>query len=339
LVAFNPFYFRADIGVTIGASLRVNLLFTTVTFSVELGATMGLWGPPTGGKVHVSWFIISFTINFGADEDPKLNSPAVWQDFKPLIPELSSICSLQANNGLSKTIDKDAAGEKKIWIVRAGDFSFYSQTAIPFSDFVCKSSNTVKATKDSENNQPYNVMIRIMNKTNVKSIHEISILRDGKEFDVSAWSIKPYYQDVPSALWGKPLTDGNGEFIRNPEVPSNDTVPQAPVGLNVVPPLPVLGYSAGEMIFDVFKYDDILPNGEIPISKASPAGGFVPAYASDTIEKISGIMDSSEGGAKSCRDSIYDVLIQTGLYDGTNGTLNNLAANSAQLYTDEPLKL
>ncbi|MDP4146696.1 MAG: hypothetical protein Q8936_19830, partial [Bacillota bacterium] len=102
---------------------------------------------------------------------------------------------------------------------------------------------------------------------------------------------------------------------------------------------PVLGYSAGEMIFDVFKYDDILPNGEIPISKTSPAGGFVPSYASDTIEKISGIMDSSEGGAKSCRDSIYNVLVQTGLYGGTNGTLDNLAANSAQLYTDEPLKL
>jgi len=79
LVEWAPFHYVVDISVSIGASYRLHLLFTTVTVSVELGAELTVWGPPTGGKVHVSWSVISFTVSFGADQSDK-PPPLDWSN-------------------------------------------------------------------------------------------------------------------------------------------------------------------------------------------------------------------------------------------------------------------
>ena len=40
------------IGISIGVSYKLDLLFTSVTVTAELGATVNLWGPPTGGVAY-----------------------------------------------------------------------------------------------------------------------------------------------------------------------------------------------------------------------------------------------------------------------------------------------
>ncbi len=66
LIVWAPFHYVIDISVNVGVSYRVNLLFVTVTLSVELGAGLTIWGPKMGGEVYINWYIISFTISFGA---------------------------------------------------------------------------------------------------------------------------------------------------------------------------------------------------------------------------------------------------------------------------------
>lgn len=76
---WEPFLYDVGIGIRIGASYRWDFFPFYKTFKVELGADLEFWGPPFGGKVHVSWFIISFTISFG--EDRPQEKYLEWQGF------------------------------------------------------------------------------------------------------------------------------------------------------------------------------------------------------------------------------------------------------------------
>lgn len=69
IVSWKPFYYQARIGVSLGASYRVDVWFIHKTFSIELAAELALWGPEVQGRLHVSWFIISFTISFSKGAD------------------------------------------------------------------------------------------------------------------------------------------------------------------------------------------------------------------------------------------------------------------------------
>jgi uncharacterized protein DUF6603 len=63
LIEWAPFHYIIEISISVGASYRLHLLFVTVTLKIELGADLTLWGPKMGGKVHVNWSIISFSIS------------------------------------------------------------------------------------------------------------------------------------------------------------------------------------------------------------------------------------------------------------------------------------
>ena len=84
ILFYRPFYLIADASISIGISYRLDLLFIHTTISVEIGADFHLWGPPIGGTVHVNWYIISFTIGFGADE--ALPTTIDWDSFRAMLP-------------------------------------------------------------------------------------------------------------------------------------------------------------------------------------------------------------------------------------------------------------
>ena len=146
LVTWKPFSFAASIGISIGASYTLNLLFTSVTLSVELGASLTLWGPPTGGSVTIDWSVISFTIGFGADQPSALAQTLDWAAFSGLLPHTSSahaalfggtasadaqaLLSVHVNDGLSTTVT--VAGDT-VWVVRSDRFAFASASPVPAS--------------------------------------------------------------------------------------------------------------------------------------------------------------------------------------------------------------
>lgn len=69
IVSWKPLFYQARIGVSLGASYRVDVWFIHKTFSIELAAELVLWGPEVQGRLHISWFIISFTISFSKGAD------------------------------------------------------------------------------------------------------------------------------------------------------------------------------------------------------------------------------------------------------------------------------
>lgn len=77
----ETFLYDIRVGVSIGASYRVETFFLRHTFTIELAADVHLWGPDFSGSARISWFIISFTVSFGDGAAPKI--PTVdWNEFK-----------------------------------------------------------------------------------------------------------------------------------------------------------------------------------------------------------------------------------------------------------------
>ncbi|KAK5988133.1 hypothetical protein PT974_12273 [Cladobotryum mycophilum] len=65
LLNFEPFYFRAVGGVSVGIKFSMDLWLVTVHISAEIGATLTVAGPPMAGMVHVDFWVFGFDINFG----------------------------------------------------------------------------------------------------------------------------------------------------------------------------------------------------------------------------------------------------------------------------------
>lgn len=169
LIQWHPFYFLASAGVTVGVSYRVQLLFVTTTIKVELGADLQLWGPPTGGRVHVHLWIVSFTVSFGPEFGGS-SDHLDWKDFRQLLPQddKPEQALLRRRQSVPHAFRDAAAGEQaddgarpladasptllgnvcKItindgllprqnrpgrWLVRADHFEFTVQTAFPLT--------------------------------------------------------------------------------------------------------------------------------------------------------------------------------------------------------------
>jgi hypothetical protein len=66
LMVYQPFHYYIDASVDIGASFRISLIFTHITITIHIGASIEIWGPDFTGKATIDLDIISFTISFGA---------------------------------------------------------------------------------------------------------------------------------------------------------------------------------------------------------------------------------------------------------------------------------
>src|SRR5262249_19612202 len=101
----------------------------------SLGASMEMWGPPTGGTVHVHLVVIDFTVGFGADRAGTNDKGLHWSEFKSLLPPPDSICRIAVDGGLYKSQDSDSSRSSsgKMWTVRATGFSFSTRSSVPAS--------------------------------------------------------------------------------------------------------------------------------------------------------------------------------------------------------------
>lgn len=79
-LSWRPFSYDASIGIVLGGSLRVKLLFVSVTLKLELGAMLHVWGPDFSAKARVSIWVASFDISFGANANQGERA-LTWEDF------------------------------------------------------------------------------------------------------------------------------------------------------------------------------------------------------------------------------------------------------------------
>jgi hypothetical protein len=186
-IGWKPFSYSARIGVSVGASLRVDVWFVHHTFSAELSADLDVWGPDFSGKAHISWFIISFTVSFGANASR--NVPSVnWNDFQAsFLPATHH--SITATSGATGDIDGVQA-------VCADSAEFEVTSVIPNTEI------TFNGTSLSVN--AGNVGILPMGGIDLHSKYTLKITNsNGECVDCDAALIT---HKLPSALWAKTRT-------------------------------------------------------------------------------------------------------------------------------------
>ena len=71
LIQWKPFHYDIEVGVSIGVALILDMGLLAISVKLQLSAHVLLAGPPLGGYAQVTWWIITVTIRFGAQPDPR----------------------------------------------------------------------------------------------------------------------------------------------------------------------------------------------------------------------------------------------------------------------------
>jgi hypothetical protein len=207
LLSWKPFRYDISIGVSLGASYRIDWWFIHHTFSIELGADLHIWGPEAMGTIHISWFIISFTVSFGDSSKCHQEQNLTWNEFKASFltdttANNADILTLSIGGIITKTSDGNPLADPK-------KLSFSGVSKIP-------ASGNVRPSGGKE----------------LKADTAITVKRsDGT--DVTAAFVKTIEKkNLPAAMWkaatGNPLTEeatvkdavcGQSLSITTPETP------------------------------------------------------------------------------------------------------------------------
>lgn len=333
LMSWRPFWFIGDIDVSIGISYRLNLLVCHKTVSLSVGASVTIWGPPTGGTVHVHLVVVSFTVSFGSDNAGSSNDPLGWGDFKALLPQPGSICTVAAGSSLAKTLASTdgRATNPQIWVALPRGFSFSTRSAMAASQLACDAPGAPNGAGAAGQT----VSIRPMQRPKVTSTHMVKISKDDPAaagIALDGWSFTASTRNLPASLWGPVPAD----MKQAPAAPSNDVVGDQLVGYDIATPSPTLNGATGAVPYSNLTEEWILPDGAAPLTTAIVADpAYLPAASDGAIGAIASI---DTGTAAQGRASLFAALTGIGSGGFVDGPLSNLAARAEHLFADSPME-
>jgi hypothetical protein len=353
LVQWKPLHYEADIGISVGAAYRLDLDLFSINFDVELGADLTLWGPPTGGKVHVDWFVISFTISFGAGHDQSTSAKLPWSEFKILLPAVDDkkvntasrrLALTGAEGSDKKTLvnkiiieqglvrqEKDDLG-RSVWVVRADECVLRTDSVIPLSDYAFHIINK-EQNKDQivfSGKAVDSVDIKPMQLTDVKSTHTVELMDESSHtpLPTEGWSVQVSTRNIPSALWGQ--STGS-----NPTTPSAETLRGRWTGLYIHMPVS----KPGSCLPKLNRKDSL---GEYLWVQDKPLPLNIPAAPEPVIttptDAISQLQKSIATTAITARDQMAQYLQKQGLFklspDSHLSTMERYAQGALDLLAD-----
>ncbi|HEX8174269.1 MAG TPA: DUF6603 domain-containing protein [Pyrinomonadaceae bacterium] len=370
LIQWKPFYYTADIGISIGVSYRVNLLFVTKTIKVELGADLNMWGPPTGGEVHVHLWIVSFTVSFGPAYGQG-NDYLEFSDFKTLLPQdkpQSQPAPMMKAAKMALAAEDDAPPFQNVvkliinagqypqpspdgrWLVRADEFTFSVETAWPLTelDLEGPSSTTQlepptlvppdkNAPACARSSDGYYVGVRPMGIVCTTSVLSMTVTFDGSaKQDVNAdWTWDLNTRSVPEATWGQPVPKS-----QTPAAEAN-TLPGRLTGLKNIKPKVQQPSGPDPIPIANLSYDPVNPDAAqenyLPIPQPAQAGQ--PQVSATSLQTIAStiMQDSAPNSPVSNRAAIFNALAGFGYDAGTNGDLSALVSYINLSYSAPPM--
>lgn len=365
LIQWAPFHYNIFIGVGIGASYRATILGIHKTFTVSLSASVNVWGPKMGGTVHVHWFIISFTVGFGADDSAE-PAPLDWTNddgtgfAQTLLPHQTSdtsssvlantmvagavaaatgtvtpagIYSITANAGLLSSFTD--SNNNTVWVVRGSQFVFSMTSTIPCTE--------VDLTEPSGGPTPipaagYTVSFRPMNATLSSSVITLTLYSDTESATSDFSGTFDYdqsLQSVPAAKYGPPLPSG-----QDPEM--NEQLPGRLMGLsNITAKMPTLTPSGSDLLainVAAAFTDEVVDSTDtnyLPLSTQPPAATEEPQTDPNILATITSTMTDATVVAE--RAAIFQALQAYGVNPQTNGDVATFAANPGNYLVGNPL--
>lgn len=341
LIQWAPLFFRAGISIRIGA--KVKLLFTV---KGELGASLDLWGPKTGGTVTAKFTFIKITVKFGAPLTGP--DPLTWSQFQEqLLPQQAPL-TVTPLTGLLTDADADPelqaarieSGEEP-WLVSPGGFSFAVASVVP----------TARARFNEEDEiQGAGIDIRPMRVTGLDGLLSVTVdyYQTGQRNQwravpgIDDWQVAEQWDRVPFSLWGDPAVADKDALS------SGDGLLSRITGLTVTVPGPrVNGQDLGPVAERDLAWEKLTPDAPLPLDpdaepvgspvrEAEPAGAGVALVAGHLARlapaaartRLHGVLDGLLADDEDSRQPL------------PNGTLDGLAVQAATVGLDaDPLLL
>ncbi|HEX9992925.1 MAG TPA: DUF6603 domain-containing protein, partial [Acidimicrobiales bacterium] len=252
LMYWRPFFFDVGIGVSVGVSYTLDIGGISKTFTVELSADVELWGPPTAGVAHVTWWVISFTIpiNGGGSPNPPGRVLRDWPTFaSTFLPPAPEVCRPRAASGLLGTVE--IAG-RTVWRVSAAAFALGTETVVPATRVVAGTAAAGEQAFDGPAVGVYPMAV-----ADVRTEHRVALYRveGGAPYPIDDWTWLPSTGNVPGSLWG---TANAGEPALGADV-----VPCLQGLVGAPPDQPMDG--PPEVSYDVLRYADLAPTRDLPL--------------------------------------------------------------------------
>jgi hypothetical protein len=320
LAQWHPFHFDARAGVSVGVSYRLDLGFTTATLSVEIGADLHLYGPPTGGEVSVDWYVISFSIPFGPRPLPQ--PPTVgWTGFRELLPPDNALLALDARGLRQET----QGGE---WMARPDEVGFTTRAAIPATRLDLAMPAGGPRTHAEARAK---LSIRPMGARDVETPQTLTVRRDGAVLDLRAegWTVESETQGQPEALWGAPLAGAR------PTAPSAALLPGCLAGYRVQAPRAAAGATPGPIDVErELSYEPVATKTALAFHPATQQGG--PAPVADPANVVRAIAAGAADGT--ARGDAFAALAALGAAPATAGSLAGVARDAALIFAEPPLR-
>jgi hypothetical protein len=332
LINWKPFYYDIEMGVRIGVAFRTALF----TLTIELAASVHLWGPPFGGMAHVTWFVISFDIPFGKQE-PAEPEALTWEEFhKSFLPQSQQkedpqVSTIRITRGL---ISEREVGEKEqkrtLRLVNAHEFSFTTESLIPSTAVYLNNKSPADESKLEAG-----LGIRPMRKATLQSEHNVSLKRK-QSGSQNGWGdeyldFKRVPKNVPYALWSNDLSPL--------KAPSSQTIKNVLGGLRVSLKTRDPIHALTPIDIEKFKYEEFekaIPWTEVQAPKEIPAQGENTLMNTIWIDpnEASGKVRQNQILVTQKRNAILMALGKTQEIESIN--LQDLAANAKRIFQAMP---
>lgn len=358
LLGWKPFHYDADIGVSLGASYKVDLGITSFTVSVNVGVQIHLWGPDFAGTATADLFVISITISFGASSNSQV-TPIDWSDFKssflpgggdaPLkatphlvlladlpqslndstpVKQTDSVCLVRVANGMVQDLKGEGGMD---WVLDPERFQLTTWSALPSKQASYTGSGAAQDIAAS--NTDFGVGPVGVNNAYFVSSHTVVISKlDG---EMSAEDIRvdvtPVLENLPSATWS--TTAALDPSLANLNNTKARSVPNAMTGLSItaksdnpdVTPLPI----DLAVLREEIEAERQVP---WPVPSVPTASGYPQNDNMNVFSKA--LTDPTVSAARS---AILAQLAADGLPTATSVDVSLLAANAANTLLQAPV--
>jgi hypothetical protein len=252
LIMFKPFHYDIRAAVDLGASFRIDLLFTSVVMTIHVGVSLHIWGPKFAGEATIHLYIISFTLSFGDSSQDKPRT-IDWKAFsKEMLPQKKGsartainiddpdpdVCKLIVASGLIKQLSEND-GELN-WIVNPEKFVLTTQSIIPSKSWTFSKQFTVvePGPDDPKPNTDFGVRPVGIESKDFVSEHSITLTSNEDTTFYAYYSLK----NVPKALWKEIKFDNDGNPILGDPV-NDTTIKNVVTGFTLVPYVPEPGHT------------------------------------------------------------------------------------------------
>ncbi|MFD9356108.1 DUF6603 domain-containing protein [Streptomyces sp. NPDC060031] len=318
LIEWKPFYIDVGLSLSIGVEGSVKVLFVRITVRIEVGVSLRIWGPPTGGEARVKVWFVSFTINFGHAARGQGDKTLDWPGTRAMLPEPGARARLRPGDGLISegTPDNPHQGD---WLVKASGFTFGTDTQVPLSRIELATTGADEVVDGS----PFGV--HPMRATGLNTRQRIQVTLEGQRVDLARWTATAQYTALPPQLW-----DDTGD----PEHGAG----QEPhlTGVTLTSPDPDYGTSTGYIGEDTFTIDPVYPEGKVPLKATDAPLTPAPTRPDGVIGQIADGVDTA--ASRTARTRLHALMGALGLdTEGAKADLPGYARNMTGYFTAEPL--